>query len=222
MVSEQTLLQGSWYALEQTGRLLRSAVVLFESGDPSTAVAVAMFGREELGRSRILRVLAQQVKAGKKLSAAAVKKWCEEHVTKQVAAALGTTLRINAPSQLAKAVRARFDNEHGSQAWQQASDTINAAIEAKRKRDPHSRHEARVRGLYVDLDSVGTAWTRPAELDAEAARLELEDAIGDYSLECDQLREEVLLQDYPEMARARATMRPSPVLPAPVWPASGL
>ena len=64
MVSEQTLLQGSWYALEQAGRLLRSAVALFESGDPSTAVAVAMFGREELGRSRILRVLAQQVKAG--------------------------------------------------------------------------------------------------------------------------------------------------------------
>ena len=223
MVSEQTLLQGSWYALEQAGRLLRSAVALFESGDPSTAVAVAMFGREELGRSRILRVLAQQVKAGGgKLSAAAVKKSCDEHVTKQVAAALGTTLRINAPSQLAKAARARFDNERGSQAWQQASDTIHAAIEAKRKRDPHSRHEARVRGLYVDLDSAGTAWTRPAELDAEAARLELEDAIGDYSLERDRLREEVLLQNFPEMARARATMRPSPVLPAPVWPAHGL
>ena len=222
MVSEQTLLHGSWYALEQAGRLIRSALTLFRNGDPGTAVAVAMFGREELGRSRILRKLAQQTKAGKKLSAAEVRKLCEDHVKKQAAAALSTNLRFNAPSQLAEAARARFENELHSQAWQHANDTINAAIDAKRKKDPHSRHQARVRGLYVDLDPAGTAWTRPAALDAAAAQLELEDAFGDYTAECDRLREEVLLQDFPEMARVRATMQPSPVLPALVWPPHGL
>ena len=78
MVPEQTLPQGSWYALEQTGRLLRSAVVLFESGDPSTAVAVAMFGREELGRSRILRVLAQQGKTQRCRGQEVVQGACDE------------------------------------------------------------------------------------------------------------------------------------------------
>jgi hypothetical protein len=54
-VTAQTLWEGSWLALEQAGRLLRSASILWDSGDPSTAVAIAMLGREELGRSRLLR-----------------------------------------------------------------------------------------------------------------------------------------------------------------------
>src|SRR5438552_1953185 len=53
MVSEKVLLEGSWYALEQAGRLLRASVVLFDSGDPGSALALAMFAREEFGRSRI-------------------------------------------------------------------------------------------------------------------------------------------------------------------------
>lgn len=38
---------GSWYALEQCGRLLQSAVCVFDSADHATAVALAMLGKEE-------------------------------------------------------------------------------------------------------------------------------------------------------------------------------
>ena len=49
------LLKGLWYSLEQCGRLLKSAGVLYEEKDYSTAVGVAMFAREELGKHRLLR-----------------------------------------------------------------------------------------------------------------------------------------------------------------------
>ena len=50
MVSESLLLEGSWYALEQAGRLLRAAVGVFDDGDPATGLVLAMLGREEIGR----------------------------------------------------------------------------------------------------------------------------------------------------------------------------
>ncbi len=42
MVSESLLLEGSWYALEQAGRLLRAAVGVFDDGDPATGLVLAM------------------------------------------------------------------------------------------------------------------------------------------------------------------------------------
>ena len=40
IVSEQTLLEGSWWALAQAGRLLQSATTLYDLGDFGTALAV--------------------------------------------------------------------------------------------------------------------------------------------------------------------------------------
>jgi len=51
-VTEQTLLHGAWYALEQAGQLVDSAVTLVDAGAFSTATGVAMLGREELGPVR--------------------------------------------------------------------------------------------------------------------------------------------------------------------------
>ena len=48
------LLEGAWYAFEQSGRLLNDAVTLFDGGSHSTAAGIALLGREELGKGRIL------------------------------------------------------------------------------------------------------------------------------------------------------------------------
>jgi hypothetical protein len=69
MMSADTLRQGAWYGLDQAGRLLRASAVLADEGDPITGAAVAMFGREELGRSKILRDLAERVDAGSTIEA---------------------------------------------------------------------------------------------------------------------------------------------------------
>ena len=48
------LLRGAWYSLEQCGRLLSDAVVLYLAKSYSSSVALAMIGREELGKHRML------------------------------------------------------------------------------------------------------------------------------------------------------------------------
>lgn len=219
MISEDTLLRGSWYALEQAGRLLRSAVTLFDGGDPSTAVVVAMFGREELGRSLILHGLAAKARSGEKLTPNQIRKSCENHFAKQEAVALSTTLRVEPHTQLSVAVQTRMRAAHYSEARRKASVEIEEATKAKRKRDPMDRHDVRMRGLYVDLDDPGTSWIRPASMSVQVAKNQIVDAVNDYATELDQLRNDVLEQDFPEMAAVRARMSPIPELPAPVWPA---
>jgi AbiV family abortive infection protein len=218
MVSAETLLQGAWYAIEQSGRLLTSATLVYDHGDKSTAVVLSMFGREELGRSIILRELAKRVTAGEHLSPEAVRGACEKHVEKQVAGALSTTLRTQAPTQLDAALRARMRVNPGSEEWQQASKAVKLATDMKRKRQPQDRHEMRERALYVDLDATGIAWLRPATLDNARCFDELTDAVNDYAGERDRLRDEVLDLDFPEMAAARASMAPKVELPEPRWP----
>ncbi|MEK9140911.1 MAG: AbiV family abortive infection protein [Nitrospirota bacterium] len=218
MVSEATLLEGSWYALEQAGRLLHAAVGVYDRCDPGTALALAMFGREEVGRSRILRTLAHEVATGATFNTVEVTKRCENHVRKQREGATGTTLSIVPPSELAKAAQSRVSSAHGSPEWKAARDVISAAAASKAKRDPQDRHDMREKALYVDLDSNSKCWSRPCAIDATVAREHIEDAVGDYASECDALRDDVIAADFPAMAKARAGMRPAPVLLEAIWP----
>ena len=190
--------------------------MLYDHGDMSTAVALSMFGREELGRSNILRKLAKSVTEGEHLSPEDVRGACENHMKKQAAGALSTILRTQAPNQLDAALRVRVDP--GSEEWQQASKVVDLATDLKRKRQPQDRHEMRESALYVDLDATGTAWLRPSTLNSAQCLDEITDAVNDYAGERDRLRDEVLDLDFPEMVAARANMDPKVMLPEPRWP----
>ena len=75
------LLEGSYYAFHQCGRLLTSATSLYKAGDHATAVGLAALSREEFGRSRQLRKLRAQVVQGKKtFSVAEICDACKDHV----------------------------------------------------------------------------------------------------------------------------------------------
>lgn len=132
-VSEQTLLEGSWFALEQAGRLLHSAKVLFEIGDFSTAVAVAMFSREELGRSRLLRDCSRDVRKGQVLQAKDITKRCQDHVVKQNASVGTNVLRTTNDTKLGKAFQTQMEYAPSSEQWKRAESFINSAHEAKQK-----------------------------------------------------------------------------------------
>ncbi len=218
MVTAETLRQGAWYALEQAGRLLHAATVLADDGDPITGAAVAMFGREELGRSVILRKLADDVDEGATMEPAEVRDACDNHVTKQSAGAFSTTLRAEPPTGVDTALRKMLGTEPGSQEWKAAEETADLATDAKRKRNPQRRHSIRIGGLYVDLNDGGSGWFRPCIRDASVARNEIADAMNDYAAERDRLRDEVLDEDHPEMARARASIASEITLPEPRWP----
>jgi len=191
-VDEQTLLEGSWWALEQAGRLLGSATMLFEGGDFSTALAVAMFGREELGRSRLLRDCAQEVRQGKSLQPHEITKRCNEHVRKQQASAFHIALNLQLNSQVRKALSDLSAYDPSSEQRKGAGALIDSAVEAKGKRLATDRDQDRCSSLYVDLNPQGTDWRRPAMIDEDKARHEINSAISDYTYEVNRLTNEEL------------------------------
>jgi hypothetical protein len=124
------------------------------------------------------------------------------------------------PNQLNAALRELLKVHPESEKWQQASDTVDVATDAKGKHQPQDRHEMRENALYVDLHATGTGWVRPSTLDSARRLNEITDAVNDYAAERDRLRDEVLDLDFPEMAAARANMDPKVMLPEPRWPKS--
>jgi AbiV family abortive infection protein len=217
-VSAETLLQGAWYALEQSGRLLTSAALVCDHGDKSTALVLSMFGREELGRSTILRQLAKRVTEGEHLSPKYVQAACKDHPKKQASGALSTTLRTEGPNQHDAAARVRMRGDPSSEEWQQASEVIDLARDSKSKCQPNDRHKLRERALYVDLEATETTWLRPVTLDSAQCFNEIDEAINDYAGQYNLLHGEVLASEFPEMAAALANMEPKVILPKPRWP----
>ena len=215
IVDANTIRVGAWYALEQAGRLLVAAATIADSGDRVTAVVLAMFGREEIGRSKLLQDLAKYADSGHTLGPADVRKACDDHLKKQSAANLSTTLRSESPSALATAARQQLVEETGSPGWSRANQVGKQAAAAKRKRDPGARHSARMACLYVDLDETMT-WQRPIHWSQAEAQNLMFDAITDYACERDRL--ESFAADYPEMSRARAGLAPEFQLPVPPRP----
>lgn len=225
-VSEQTLLEGSWHALAQAGRLLRSAVVLLESGDASTALALAMFGREELGRSRLLRKCYSETGSGRAFSAKDISKICSEHVAKQEASAFATVLKPHRDSQVGKALATMSLYAHTptSDEYRQADEVLNAAAAAKQSRQPHDRHESRCDSLYVDLNDLGTDWKCPIDVSVDSAQTQINEAVSDYSHEYQRLTiPELWHPTQPqirgaEMRDAKLKMTRPLEIPLPVWP----
>jgi len=99
-VTPQYLLEGSMYALEQCGLLLRDATILYQRGSYANAVVLAAFAREELGRFEILLDLRKEVLAGKTITIKEIQDRCTGHVTKQQAGMLSTLVTADRDSVL--------------------------------------------------------------------------------------------------------------------------
>jgi AbiV family abortive infection protein len=147
-VTEQTLLQGAWYALEQAGQLFDSAVTLFDAEQFGIASGVAMLGREELGRYKILRSLANDVSKGHVISVEYVRAECEDHEQKQRAATLSTTMRTQRGTRLDDALPTQMHETPGSHAWRDADEVLALATASKIKRTPADRHQLRFKSFY--------------------------------------------------------------------------
>ena len=210
-VSEKLLLEGAWYALEHGGRLLESASTLHDADDSATAVALAMFAREDVGRSRLLRILASDVRSGTSLMPAHVRKACRDHIEKQRQAVGSSVIRTRAKTLIDSILRKKLRSPVASDEWRQADAQLKDIHRVKKKRLPIDRNRLRQRALYVDLNDAGTGWHRPVDIDADEAHTAIEDAINDYAGE----RDRVL--DDSEMAKAVEGMSPKLDLPPPRW-----
>jgi AbiV family abortive infection protein len=220
-VSPQYLLEGAAYALEQCGLLLRDANTLYQAKAYGSAVVMAAFAREELGKWRLLLELRKDVISGKKqVTVDDIKRALDDHVVKQTAGMLSVTLRANQDSGLGKVLNARMSAKPGSPEWDDAEKQIKDIDNAKKKRVPHDRHGQRTSALYVDPASP-TEWNRPTKkITQDFARDFLTDAANDYSIQSQQRygTPELIKGDDPELFAALTSWADRPTMPTPERP----
>jgi AbiV family abortive infection protein len=215
-ISAQYLLEGAFYALEQCGRLLHDARLLYKEGSYSTALALTELAQEELGKSTILREVRKEVINGAQFTIEEIKERCKGHSDKQVAAAGSTTMRPSNNSSLAAALQIRGTANPGTEEWNSASRLIDEATKAKTKRDPEDRHRNRITATYVDPIPAG--WSRPSkEISRAKARDRICDASNEYAGEYRWLTDiDVgIKHDDPELYAAVIAWTERPMLPDP-------
>lgn len=178
--SGRFILEGAVYALEQCGLLLNDAAFLFEKGSFASSLALAAFGREELGRSRILVKLEGEAEQGVVITAERVKQSCDDHVKKQEFGQLSITQAADADSALSKLHQAVLKHPAETEERKKAAAELEEITRRQEKRAPSDRHQERLSALYVE-PSDGD-WSRPSKVSKEGAHKFLSDAINDYRL----------------------------------------
>jgi AbiV family abortive infection protein len=179
--SSDYLPRGTVFALEQCGLLLRDARILCDAGSYASAVVLAAFAREELGRYRILRGLWQRTVAGESFSVKQIRKRCDDHVEKQREGMFSVVQRTDNTTVLGQLLQARSRAAPGSPEWKKADKELEKITQSQIKRTPEDRHKSRMKALYVE--PVESGWNRPAETSEAAARDFLTDAINEYAIQ---------------------------------------
>jgi AbiV family abortive infection protein len=147
-VTPEYLLEGAAYALEQCGLLLRDANVLYENGSYASAVALAAFAREELGRSKILRKLRTKVLSKGRLTIKDIQDACKDHEDKQRAGVLSTTIRADTNTELGKLLQATT----GTCVYRKSDSAIlvmKTAEDRSRCDNSEALNRARERGIFA-------------------------------------------------------------------------
>ena len=83
-ITADFLMRGAHYALEQCGLLLHDAVAMYQRGSYATAIVLAAFGREELGKACELRAMRREAIDGASFTTKDIIKRCGgNHARKQ-------------------------------------------------------------------------------------------------------------------------------------------
>ena len=218
-VSPEFLLEGIWYALQQAGHLLHGAVLLYNSGQYSSAVVLAAFGGEELGKSVILRDFRKKLVGGSKtVTLEDVRRACTNHITKQEKGMAGVMMRTEGGDALAKLLKTLIHPKPQSAEWREARSQVDALTAKLRKRTPQARHQQRMAALYVEPKEIGTGWLRPADVSQEEALRCVDDFGNDYAIALDRLKPGIYEATDPEFFKALQAWSERPELPAPQRP----
>jgi AbiV family abortive infection protein len=217
-VGSDHLLEGAVYALEQCGLLLRDANTLYRAKAYASAVVLAAFAREELGRWRMLVGLWREVRKGKEVTVADVEKHCWGHVEKQTAGMVSVAIRGHEEG--GELIRALASAVPGTEEWKAIQDKIDDIVVGIRNHIPDERHETRQSALFVDPISANE-WSRPVEkITRDVACHFLMDAANDYSIQSSQGYTELEIVKVRELERYEALAKwdDRPNMPAAEWP----
>lgn len=120
-VSAHFLLEGAVYALEQAGRLLHDAHLLYKNQRYGSAIVMALFAREEIGRYQLIRQLRKMmVETDGVVTVEDIDQACDDHVKKQSLGQFGLTIKSAPGEQLWDLLMARMNNHYESAEYQEA------------------------------------------------------------------------------------------------------
>ena len=181
-VTAQYLLEGAAYALEQAGLLLHDAVLLYTNQRYASAIVLALFAREEVGRYKLLRELRKgMMENGRTVTVEDIEKECDDHVTKQLRGQSGVTIKSSGDDQVGKLLRTTHGSPLQSSEAREARTQLDAIVQQLHGKIPHQRHDLRQKSLYVGPSDSGTSWNRPKEQSNQTAREEIEGASNAYA-----------------------------------------
>lgn len=215
-------MKGAVYALEQCGLLITGAVTLMDQKLYSSAVVLAAFAREEMGRSIILTNFFDEITKNKKdVTIQDIKRACEDHITKQKWGQLSTSFRFQNDSQAGKLMLRRMEllrlGQQFSKEYTEVEIKAAELMERVRKRTPSDRHKARTQALYVEPDQSGLGWNIPKDITPEFARDFVIDAANDYSSARQHINTESS-GDATEFIKQVRKWKSRPEIPLPIWP----
>lgn len=221
IVTQKYVVKGAIYSLEQCGLLLKDAALLVNQKSYSSAVVLAAFAREELGRSIILIDFFEKiVKQNKSITLKELEKACEDHVIKQKRGQLSTVLKFKSDSNFGKLIISRnkllMSNLQQTEEFKKIEKQIADVTAKLRRRTPSDRHRTRTEALYVMPDSLGTGWNIPKKVSSEFARDFVMDAVNDYSLQRQILQRG--LSSHTEFTDELLRWKERPEPPQPIWP----
>lgn len=204
-VTAEFLLEGAFYALEQAGYLLQDARVMYDRKRWPSSFALAVLGREEIGRARIYLRERKAVLSGNTVTLQSLKAKVSGRGAheKKITAAQQTTGVF--------ASLGYWDEspEPGSPEGKQEHERLQQEIQILEQQQPKEAQQRKLRALYVDPAEDGSYWHRPiAEIAPDEADLRLVEAEL-------QIQRRKLLNptDDPELEAAVKAWQTKPPLP---------
>ncbi len=152
MLSTDDIIQGAYFAVEQAGRLVNDAALLFSQQRWATALALSVFSLEEIGKAEMLLSKAADAdRTGPKTRDMVRDPHLKHHISKLIQAR-----KITLTASLGWWGDVPAD---AAQVAKQLEDALDRYAQAA----PTEAHQARMRALFVDLLD-DEWWSRPVEI----------------------------------------------------------
>jgi AbiV family abortive infection protein len=150
IVSSNTILFGVFFALQQAWELLSAATVLQRARKFSSAYGLAVFCREEIGKSKLLENHWEGSLAGKSVSAHDLNSGDLINDAKKIRAA-GKVLSEGMCSW-------GMPPDPGSSQEKELISQLRKINDRARELDPKRTHLGRLRAFYVEMHEAGVGW----------------------------------------------------------------
>ncbi len=151
-LSNEKILAGVFFALRQAWELLSAARILHRAGKFSSAYGLAVFCREEIGKSKLL----EQYWRGSAAGSPVFPQDLNSGDLRSHAGKLRAAGKI-----LSEGMISQGTPDPTSKEGQELAHRLHEINISARERDPEKTHRGRLRAFYVEIHETGIGWWKP-------------------------------------------------------------